>query len=91
MTTLADDSIAKYIRDVLKLPVDRETYILVNWMGDPPVNWTAEDEDQLPEELQDWSWFWDEVPAFEEVEQGAPQPARDWLKRVGRRIVIHRD
>jgi hypothetical protein len=33
-------------------PVTREAWIDVNWMGEPPDPWTAEDEAQLPEELQ---------------------------------------
>jgi hypothetical protein len=36
---------------------DRETYILLNYFGDPPEPWTAEHEAELPEELQDWSLF----------------------------------
>jgi hypothetical protein len=33
-------------------PVTREAWIDVNWMGEPPDPWTAEDEAQLPPELQ---------------------------------------
>jgi hypothetical protein len=33
-------------------PVTREAWIDVNWFGEPPDPWTAEDEAQLPEELQ---------------------------------------
>jgi hypothetical protein len=33
-------------------PVTREAWIDLNWLGEPPEPWTAEDEAQLPEELQ---------------------------------------
>jgi hypothetical protein len=35
------------------IPLTRENYIAVNWLGDPPDPWT--DEDELPEFLQDTS------------------------------------
>ena len=38
------------------IPVTRENYIDLNWGGEPK-NWTAEQEGQLPKELQDWSLF----------------------------------
>lgn len=34
------------------LPVTRENYIDVNWMGSPPDPWTQEDEESLPESLR---------------------------------------
>jgi hypothetical protein len=37
------------------IPLTRENYIAVNWLGDPPDPWTGEDEDELPEFLQDTS------------------------------------
>jgi len=33
-----------------------QNYIDANW-GDPELEWTAELEAELPEELQDWSLF----------------------------------
>jgi len=33
----------------------RENYIEVAYFGEPPEEWTAEDEMQLPKQLQDWS------------------------------------
>ena len=38
------------------IPITRENYINTNW-GDPDLEWTAELEAELPEELQDWSVF----------------------------------
>lgn len=38
-------------------PVTRESYIAVAYGPDMPDPWTAEDEAELPEELQDWSQF----------------------------------
>lgn len=38
-------------------PVTRESYIAAAYGGDMPDPWTAEDEAELPEELQDWSQF----------------------------------
>jgi len=45
----------------LDIPVTRENYIDLNWLGEPPDPWTPEDEEQLPEELQDWSVFGPEM------------------------------
>jgi len=36
--------------------VTRENYIDLNW-GSPLPEWTAELENELPKELQDWSRF----------------------------------
>jgi len=38
------------------IPITRQNYIDTNW-GDPDLKWTAELEEELPEELQDWSLF----------------------------------
>lgn len=38
------------------LAITRENYIKTNW-GDPDLEWTAELEAELPDELQDWSLF----------------------------------
>ena len=38
------------------IPVTRENHIRLNW-GEPPPEWDLELEDELPEELQDWSLF----------------------------------
>lgn len=35
--------------------VTREQYINFIYMGEPPEEWTAEDEADMPEELRDWS------------------------------------
>jgi hypothetical protein len=44
------------------IPVNRENYIAHNWPGDAmPEEWTAEHEDMLPPELQDWPAFYGEV------------------------------
>jgi hypothetical protein len=37
------------------LPITRENYIKLAFMGDPPVPWTLEDEANLPARLQDRS------------------------------------
>jgi hypothetical protein len=47
-----DDPVLQLMRD-RGIPITRENYIEMNWMGDPPEPWTAEDEDQLPEELRE--------------------------------------
>ena len=47
------DSVVEYLKK-LNLPVTRENYIAINWMGDYPANkpLPAELEASLPEELQ---------------------------------------
>jgi len=37
--------------------VTRESFIDVAYLGTPPDPWTALDEGELPDELQDWSLF----------------------------------
>jgi hypothetical protein len=37
------------------VPVTRQNYIDLNWMGDPPDPWTALHEAELPQQLQDWT------------------------------------
>jgi hypothetical protein len=37
------------------IPITREAYIELAYMGAPPSEWTAENEADLPAELQDWS------------------------------------
>jgi hypothetical protein len=39
------------------LPIRRDLFIHLNWMGSPPDPWTIEDELELPEELRDSSRF----------------------------------
>jgi hypothetical protein len=34
------------------LPLDRETYLAMNWGADLPEPWTAEHEEQVPEPLR---------------------------------------
>jgi hypothetical protein len=36
------------------MPIDRPTYIMMNW-PDIPDPWTAAHEDEIPPPLQDWS------------------------------------
>lgn len=39
-------------------PLTRDNYIALTTIGTPPDEpWTAEDEDSLPEPLQDWDAF----------------------------------
>jgi hypothetical protein len=37
--------------------VSREAFIDIAYLGTPPDPWTALDEGELPDELQDWSLF----------------------------------
>ena len=37
--------------------VTRESFIMCSCLGEPPDPWTALDEGELPDELQDWSLF----------------------------------
>ena len=54
--------------------VTRENYIELNWMGNPPEEWTVEDELQLPEELQDWEQFYSEGEEEEDANiQAVPE------------------
>ena len=39
------------------LPITRQSFIEVCWGDNPPDPWDAEAEDQIPIELQDWSWL----------------------------------
>jgi len=53
------------------LPYTRENYIRFNWgRAVPDAEWTAEHEDELPPELQDWSRF-----SAESSPQSPPNPA----------------
>ena len=36
-------------------PITRENFIELNWGEDIPNPWTAEDEEEIPESLRDWS------------------------------------
>jgi hypothetical protein len=56
MQTLADDPLAVFMRKE-KIPLTRENYIALNYLGELPEDWTPEDEADLPAELQDWSRF----------------------------------
>jgi hypothetical protein len=42
-----------------RIPITRENFIAISYMGSPPTeeDWSAEDEDGLPPELQDFSRF----------------------------------
>jgi hypothetical protein len=55
MTTLSEDGFVKMMEKA-GVEVTRENYINLVW-GEPLPEWTAELEDELPEELQDWSLF----------------------------------
>jgi hypothetical protein len=46
-----DDDIVRYLKE-LGLPVTREAYIRVNWLGHPPEPWTEEHEQELPPSLR---------------------------------------
>ena len=39
------------------IEITRESYIALDNMGEPPEDWTPEDEEELPPELRDWSIF----------------------------------
>jgi hypothetical protein len=56
---MSDDRFAATFRLIKKLGFKptRQNYIDLIFLGDPPVPWTAEDEADLPESLQDWSIF----------------------------------
>ncbi len=45
----------------LDMPVTRQNYIEMAFGGAPPDPWTVEDEEALPEELQDFSVFGPEM------------------------------
>ena len=49
--TSPDDPISAYLMKQ-GIPVTRENWIDLNWVGEPPDPWTQEDEQELPESLQ---------------------------------------
>jgi hypothetical protein len=51
-----DDVVLELLHE-LKMPVTRENYLKIAYLGDPPEEWGAELEAELPEELRDWSQF----------------------------------
>lgn len=51
----SDDDIITLMKKA-GIPVTRQNYIEANW-GEPLPEWTAEHEQQLPPQLQDWSLF----------------------------------
>jgi hypothetical protein len=53
------------------VPITRDKFIALNW-GNVPDPWTPEDEDNLPEELQDWSIFEIDGKGRMVVKPGAP-------------------
>ena len=53
MSNLDDNDVVRYMRH-LGIEITRENYIAFNWSTIPDP-WTAEDEAQLPEELQEKS------------------------------------
>lgn len=54
--SLADTPLVAWLKE-LKIPITRDNYIQACWGDDPPNPWNAEAEDQIPKELQDWSWL----------------------------------
>jgi len=40
----------------LGIPLTRDNFIAFNW-PEPPEEWTAEHEEELPAQLQDWAQF----------------------------------
>lgn len=54
MTTLRDDPIAQTMKKY-GLEITRDNYIAFNWGNPTPDPWTAENEVELPDELQDFS------------------------------------
>jgi hypothetical protein len=54
MTTLRDDLLVPLLK-AAGVEVTRENWIDLNWGREIPDPWTAEDEGEVPEELQDWS------------------------------------
>jgi hypothetical protein len=51
-TLAGTDHVLRFMMDH-GIPITREGYISLNWMGETPDPWTHEDEDELPEFLQD--------------------------------------
>ena len=56
MSTLLYDDLAALMRRA-NVPLTRQNYIDLAYGNTPPVPWTAEDESDLPEELQNWAPF----------------------------------
>ena len=49
-----------YVVEFMKrhdVPLTRDNYLQIAYMGNPPEELDAEDEAELPEELQDIEWF----------------------------------
>jgi hypothetical protein len=60
MSLMADSLADTPLIDLMKkagLPITRQSFIEVCWGDNPPQPWDAEAEDQIPIELQDWSWL----------------------------------
>ena len=41
------------------LPVTRQNWLEVAYFGQLPDPWTLEHEDELPQALRDYSWWWE--------------------------------
>lgn len=52
----SSDGLVEWMKK-LDIPITRENFISANWGDDLPEKWDAEAEDQIPPELQDWSWL----------------------------------
>jgi len=76
--TLADTPLIAWMKQ-LDIPITRESFIQACWGDNPPDPWDAEAEDQIPKELQDWSWL--PHPGNPETEYAAsdlpPDPPED--------------
>lgn len=55
MATLDNDPVVGLMREA-GVPITRAGYIDIAYGTTPPQPWTVEDEAELPEELQDFSW-----------------------------------
>lgn len=54
--TGTDDDLTRFMKRY-NVPVTRDNYLHVAYMGEVPHPWTAELEANLPPQLQDWSQF----------------------------------
>ena len=52
----SDDSVIEMMKEH-SIPITRENYLHLNYMGEIPDPWTAEHEAELPRRLQDWTKF----------------------------------
>ena len=55
VTELGVDVVCDMLLKAGAKEVTREDWISLSYLGDPPIKWTAENEAELPSELQDFS------------------------------------